>query len=676
MNKRLKGFLLILIVVVLGMPTKSASASQATSYTYTFDEKGYYTRTQDAYLPDRTITDLGLVTPDDLFVDDNNILFVADSGNRRIVKYDIDNAKVIGILENESLQNPKGVFVTKAGDIYVADPTAKSVFRFNKEFKLIERFDKPDAPSFSETKYEPIRVAVDNIGNMYIVGEGVYNGVIQLAHTGEFLGYFTVNKTKLTLIQAVQNFILSKAQLSKLVDRVPTTFSNVFISREGVVYTTTMGTNIDGIKKHNTSGANMFKEIVPSWDSLTDVYVDEQGIIYTSVANGYIGIYSSDGELIFEFGSYVTDLDVAGLYSSLPSVAVDKNRYIWTVDGDKGYLQSFKPTDYALMVYSSMGLYEQGLYEESLTKWTEVLRLNQMSVLAHNGVGKAYLRAEKYEEAMTHFKVAGNRTYYSEAFWEVRNNWIQNYLSYFFIGFLVLIAAISIAKVIDKKKRIKYFKNKCKDVCMQVPILKDVLYAVKVPKQPMDLYYYIRKGRRGSVLGASIIYILFFVVYMLYQTSKGFIYQFEAIEDMDMKAIIIGFFAILLLFIICNYLVTSINDGDGSFKQVYMIPAYGSIPAMTMLLTITIISHSMTYNESFLLTILKVIGITWTLITIFLGLMTVHDYTFKETVVSLILTVLFMIIAAIMLLVIIIMWEKLWQFLLTIGKELVNHVLY
>ncbi|MDF2484383.1 MAG: integral rane protein, partial [Herbinix sp.] len=405
MKKRVKLILFgLLTLIVLGKMETTAWASQATSYTYTFDQKGFWTRTQDAYLPDKTITNLGLASPDDLYIDKENMLYIADSANRRIVKYSIDTDTLVGILEYEGLMNPRGIFVTEDGNIYVADPSAEAVFLFDKNFTFLEKFGRPETPSFADTPYEPLRIAVDNGKNMYIIGEGVYNGVIQLASTGDFLGYFSVNKTKLSLVQAIQNAIFTRAQMDNLVARVPTTFSNVFIDDDGIVYSTTMGTNTDGLKKHNTAGGNMFKEQDWVSDSMTDLYVDEQGIIYTSEYSGYINIYSASGELIFDFGSYVFDLDVSGLYSTLPSIAVDQHGTIWTVDGDKGYLQSFKPTDYALMVYGAMGLYEQGMYEEALLKWSEVLKLNQMSVLAHNGVGKAYLHAEYYDEAMEHFK--------------------------------------------------------------------------------------------------------------------------------------------------------------------------------------------------------------------------------------------------------------------------------
>lgn len=669
-------YVLCFILFVSGIPAKKVEASQATSYTYTLNEKGFFTRTQDAYLPDKTITTLGLLNPDDLYIDKNDMLYIADSGNSRVVIYDIKKGTVAGELRYEEFVTPKGVFVNKRGNLYVTDPSARAIFVFDKNLNMIQKVTKPNEPAFSDTRFEPLRVAVDNGGTMYVIGEGVYNGVIQLAYTGEFLGYFAVNKARLTPVQVIQNFIFNRTQLGRLVPRVPPTFSNIFLDDMGVVYTTTTGDRTEGLKKHNTSGTNMFKEDVFSGRSLVDVWADEQGIIYAANNYGYITVYSKAGEIIFDFGSTVTNLDVSGLYSKLPSVAVDSNRNVWTVDGDKGFLQSFKPTEYALKVYNAMGLYEEGLYEEALTQWNEVLRYNQMSILAHNGVAKAYLRAGLYEEAMGHFKVSGNRAFFSEAYWEVRNNQIQDALPVLIPILFALWLVTFIIKKVDKKRVLRTKRREFLRKLDDVPVLGSVLYSFKIPKNPIDKYYNIRMKRKGSALGATILYALFFILYMLYKTSKGFIYQFVKVEDMDINSIVLGFFAILTLFIICNFLVTSINDGDGTLKQVYMVPAYGLVPLMISMAAITVMSYFLTQNEAFMLTLILYIGIIWSVITIFLGLQTVHDYSTGTTIVSLIITAVFIIIAVIIALIIIIMWEQLYQFLYSIGKEIVRNVIH
>ncbi|WP_299119995.1 YIP1 family protein [uncultured Eubacterium sp.] len=678
-----KSLVLFLTLIFMVMAALPVGASQATSYTYTLDDQNEMVRTQDAYLPDKTITDLGLSEPSDMVIDENNIAYIVDTGNQRIVVYDLNTEKVVkemkkGTINSDEFtgfETPKGIFRTNEGELYIADSGAKTVFRFTKDFEFVRRYDKPTAPIFADTNYEPSKVAVDSGNNLYIVSEGVYAGIIQLANTGEFLGYFTSNKSVLTPQQMFLKLIYTKEQQKKseILNTLPSTFSNVYVDRQGTAYSTCMGKGNDLLKKHSTNGTNMFGDVkTPS--ALTDVTTDENGIIYACDSHGYVWVYTSQGEVIFEFGEQAEDTDISGLYSSLMTIAVDNKGNIWTADSEKGILQSFNPTEYATTIYRALDEYENGDYDDALTDWNYVLRLNQMSVLAHNGVAKAYYNDEEYDKAMEHFEIAGNRDGYSNAFWEVRNKAIQKGLGTFLIIVIVLILLKVVISLVDRDKKIRKAKRALGKKLKNTPVIGEIGYAFKCAKHPIDRYYDIRVHKNGSMIAATIIYIVFFGVYMLYQTQKGFIYQYTKVEDMDMGAVVVGFFAILILFIVCNFLVTSITDGDGTLKQVYMIPAYGVMPAMISMLVTIGMSYVLTYNESFILTTIMAIGVCWSIATIFEGLATVHDYDFKHTVLSLIITVVFMLIAAIVVLVVIIMWEQLKDFLLTVGKEIIRNV--
>ena len=678
-----KSLVLFLTLIFMVMAALPVGASQATSYTYTLDDQDEMVRTQDAYLPDKTITDLGLSEPSDMVIDENNIAYIVDTGNQRIVVYDLNTEKVVkemkkGTINSDEFtgfETPKGIFRTNEGELYIADSGAKTVFRFTKDFEFVRRYDKPTAPIFADTNYEPSKVAVDSGNNLYIVSEGVYAGIIQLANTGEFLGYFTSNKSVLTPQQMFLKLIYTKEQQKKseILNTLPSTFSNVYVDRQGTAYSTCMGKGNDLLKKHSTNGTNMFGDVkTPS--ALTDVTTDENGIIYACDSHGYVWVYTSQGEVIFEFGEQAEDTDISGLYSSLMTIAVDNKGNIWTADSEKGILQSFNPTEYATTIYRALDEYENGDYDDALTDWNYVLRLNQMSVLAHNGVAKASYNDEEYDKAMEHFEIAGNRDGYSNAFWEVRNKAIQKGLGTFLIIVIVLILLKVVISFVDRDKKIRKAKRALGKKLKNTPVIGEIGYAFKCAKHPIDRYYDIRVHKNGSMIAATIIYIVFFGVYMLYQTQKGFIYQYTKVEDMDMGAVVVGFFAILILFIVCNFLVTSITDGDGTLKQVYMIPAYGVMPAMISMLVTIGMSYVLTYNESFILTTIMAIGVCWSIATIFEGLATVHDYDFKHTVLSLIITVVFMLIAAIVVLVVIIMWEQLKDFLLTVGKEIIRNV--
>ena len=161
---------------------------------------------------------------------------------------------------------------------------------------------------------------------------------------------------------------------------------------------------------------------------------------------------------------------------------------------------------------------------------------------------------------------------------------------------------------------------------------------------------------------------------MLYMLGKGFIYQYYDIQELDIGSIVIGFFAFTGLFALCNYLAASINDGEGTLKGVALSVVYGAVPLMVSLFAITALSYCVTANEAFFLDVLLWGGGIWTVVLIFLGLQTIHNYSGKEMVKSLLITILFMFIVVLVVLVVTIMCEQVMKFLSTIGKELVQNV--
>ncbi|MFR6563664.1 MAG: hypothetical protein ACLUR5_18450 [Eubacterium ventriosum] len=62
-------------------------------------------------------------------------------------------------------------FVQKSGEVYVADTGAKTVFRFKKvnetKYEFVRRYDRPTAPIFADTNYEPSKVAVDKVVTIF-----------------------------------------------------------------------------------------------------------------------------------------------------------------------------------------------------------------------------------------------------------------------------------------------------------------------------------------------------------------------------------------------------------------------------------------------------------------------------------------------------------------------------
>ena len=668
--------IILTFIAFLISPILSVDASPATSYTYTLNAKGRMVRTQDAYLPERTIVELNLKDPQDMFFDEQDILYIADTGNRRIIKYDPNTDTILLEIHDSDFREPTGLFVS--GDhLYIADRQAQKIFKYHVDGTLVQVFGTPKTIAFEEKAFDPAKIAVDKAGNMYIQAASLVDGIIQLSDTGEFLGFFTSNRVSLSLIEKIQDWIFTEEQKARFFRREPMIFSNVYIDHEGLVYTTSMNAEGQGVKRHNIAGGNMFDFVFAPNDPV-DIYTNKQGIIFVAMVSGQIFVYSPDGDYIFSFGASNffsgTSDDISGLFNSISSVAVDSQGQVWVLDNKKAFVQSFKPTEYAIKTYEALSLYyEHRDYEASVEVWQEVLRLNQMSVLAHNYIGKSYYALQDYEKAMEHFEIAGNRYDYSQAFWEVRNQRLQKYLGPIFIAIVVLFVIGAIVKVVERyhpfQHHIKSFFSRIKEV----KLIEDLLYIFRVMRHPLDSFYEIKKGNKGSLLASIILFFIIFIVYMWYLTGKDFIYQYVAIEDIDFNSVVLGFFGLVFLFIICNYLVTSITDGEGTFKNIFMMAVYSAGPLLISFILVTLLSYVVTYNEAFLLRLIHTVGIGWSAINLFLGVSEVHNYTFINTVKSILITVAFMVIFIIFWIIVIVMWEQLYNFFEAIIREVIRN---
>ena len=672
--RKYTSLLIILFLALSLVSTVEVNSSSATTYTYAIDKKGNFVVTQDAYLPDRTILDLGLDSPEDIFIDQNDNIFIADTRNRRIVVYDPSTNTVLYEITHDEFSSPRGIFITENNELYVADSIAEAVFRFTIDGTFIAKYTKPTSPSFEASSFNPKKIAVDNQNNMFIIAEGVFDGIIQLSDSGEFLGYFATNKVILTPRQMLENALFSEEQMEQTGDRNPISFSNVFVDENGLKYSTSLGYGIENLKKHNTDGTSNIESRIRFDLELVDVYTDDYGIIYTASHTGFISIFTSDGAFIFTFGANTDDEDVAGLYSELSSIAVDSTGRIWTLDSEKAFLQSYTPTDYSQTIYSALTLYKNGKYADAVAEWEEVLKLNQLSVLAHNEIGRNLYSQGEYEESMGHFILSGNRELYSQSFWEVRNVSLQQKLPVFILGLMLFTVLYYTVKYTNRKYHyLATPAGKIKKVG-EVKIINDVLYMFNLLKHPLDSFYYIKKKQKGSYKGATIIFGMFFIAYLINTTSKSFIYQLVEAADMDLNAIVLGFFAIAALFIVSNYLVTSINDGEGSLGEIYKGVMYSLLPLMVAYLVTTFLSYYFTYNELFMLQLVLMIGMGWTALLIFLAIQELHNYTISNTIKSLLLTFLFMIIFAILFAFVQIMGDQLIQFVIGLVKEAVRNV--
>lgn len=697
MRKKLAVILAIVLLFVCGAVT--VSASENTTYTYTISVNDSWIRTQDAYMPGTIyMRNLGLSNPEDMFMVGKTI-YVTDTDNSRIVVYNIETDESWSF-GTEILNKPRGVFVTENGDIYVADKEDKSaepdvtnevpgaVFIFDKEGNYKSKISRPVSYLFSDlSQYKPKNVVVTSEGNIFVCGEGSFEGLMQFDMKGEFQGYFAANKKYLTVMETLEDMILSDEMKQDMVMRRPRPIQNLDVTDRDLVYTITQtdeisyawkaaaAKNENCVKLHNLAGVNILsrdKFMADEWN-FVDIASGPYGNSFAVTPSGLIYEYDSNGDLVFSFaGKAITD-ERSGIFTSATAIEADNEGFVYVLDKAKAFVQVFYPTDFAVWTHQAIYDLERGDYENSEQTWSNVLKLNGMARIAHMGYGKTLFHQQRFEEALEEFRFARNREYYSDAFWELRDEWMSNNMLYFLIVGVLLIAYVIVSSII-KKRRPAPAVAKVKEV-PKTPgkrLWHDLTYFTYMVRHPIDGYYYLKRHQAGSVLSATILYFVIFAVYLADTVFRGFIFGFAAVEETPIAFMSIIFFAVVALFVIGNYMVASINEGEGSFRNIYVMLPYALTPYMIITPFVVGSTYVLTQNEAFLVTLAWTIALLWSAALIFIGLNETHNYSFTETLKNVILTLFFMVIAVIAMAVLYLLWVQ----VITFFQDVIQEVSY
>ena len=681
-KKRLQ-VLLVLAVLLAMMVVVPVSASQNTTYTYTVANDGEWTRTQDAYLSGGVcLEDVGLSKPMDLYWS-KGYLYIADSGNSRVVRYN-QETKEINTIGEGHLVEPRGVFVAEDETIYVADAGAPAVFVFAADGSLRLKIERPDSYLFSsQSVYTPTNVVVTKQGNIFVSGEGAHEGLMQFDKNGEFQGYFAANKRDLSLLEKIEELIFTDEQMDQLLSRTARAIQNVDISDNDLIYSVTQDAGLslawraaeekteNRLKLHNLAGTNILSPndmMADEWN-FVDVAAGDYDCVYTLTYTGIINEYDSSGNLIFSFGGRSVSDNLNGTFTYASALDVDDNGILYVLDREQALVQIFYPNEFAVATHEAIYYLNEGEYEESEQLWIDLLKMNGMSRVAHLGYGKTLFYQQRYEEALEQFEIANEKELYSDCFWELRDTFINNNAIYFIIGVVLLLLVCKIGKWL--KRRFGKVQEEEKELNI---IVKGLQFAWSMLRHPIDGFYYAKRCQGASVASATCIYLGVVVVFIVDMLFRGFIFNYSSASDANLLMMLATIVVPMGLWIVGNYMVASINDGEGTFKQVYIGTAYSLTPYMFLTPLIIALTYVLTLNEGFVIQFGYIIILAWTVVLLILSVVHIHDYNGKETLKNILITLFFMLMAIVVFAIIYLVWMQVYDFLDQVKEELIYRV--
>ncbi len=672
MKKSLFRIILAVLCVINIVSLIPVSAFSGYS-TYTYSIDGYSVDSPDAYTPDVSLNskamgiETPIDTPTDLFVAPNNYVYIADPVNNRIVvldsapwfKFEIDEFVNNNGVE-DSLLEPNGVFVNEE-KIYVADTGNKRIVVFDLEGNYLTTYEEPSSDIIEEGEiYRPISLVVDNSGRMYVVSSTTYNGIIVLNSDGVFQSYIGAQKVTYNVLDIFWRNFLTAEQLAQQEQIVSTEFNNIAIDKDGFIYATissidenTQQTRIlqkdksgdyAPVKKLNSAGTDIMHrngfyppsgEVSVSWISFNGEVTGASKIIDVAVGpegtwsiidekRSRVYTYDDDGKLLFIFGDKGSQL---GNLKSIQAIAYQGDR-ILVMDKIDNNVTIYNRTEYGDIIIQALKNNNERNYNLAVADYQKILQRNNNFDAAYIGIGKAYYRQGEWDKAMEYFKYAYDTTNYSNAFSMWRQDWVSKYV--LVIPLFVVVVCFLVSKFfgyagkVNKKTMLSTSKSTYKQ---------EILYGFHVIFHPFDGFWDLKHEKRGSVR-AALTFMIIAIASFTYQ-AIGQSYMFN--PRGGFSSVLIQTVSILVpvfLWVTANWCLTTLFDGEGSFKDIFIATGYALVPMPLFIIPCTLLTHVMTLSEGSFISMLLTVAWIWVGLLVFFGSMITHDYTLGKNVLT------------------------------------------
>lgn len=487
-------FALLITIVMMGSFSLEAKAYTLPYDTYNYDYRNDIVFTPAAYIPEKSIAATGLNTsglvdengeeiqlsafsnPQDLCVAPDGSVYVADTGNNRIVVLDHTLKKCLKIISSfdhegtlDTFNAPNGVCVSENNQLYIADTMNKRVVVLELTGELIKIVENPQSEILEDNfSFAPLKVTVDYADRIYCIAQNVFEGLMVFENTGEFTGYFGTIKVDISLFEKFWRKISTKEQRSRQALFIPTTFTGIDVDSDGFIYASNLDSlnGVQAVRRLNPKGEDVIKKGIKKnvggdlWiigsskysgpSEMTDVVYRDKGM-YSLLdrKRGRVFTYDHEGNLLYIFGGLGTQ---AGTFKAPVAIEILEDKII-VLDSLRAEILTFSPTEYGNLINDAVALRFDGDETLAEEKWLRVLELDENNELANSGIGKALLTKGDYKNAMKYLELGMNREYYSIAFKRYRNEMLEGNMNLILSVLLVLIVVYAVVKRRRDKKQ-------------------------------------------------------------------------------------------------------------------------------------------------------------------------------------------------------------------------------
>ena len=199
----------------------------------------------------------------------------------------------------------------------------------------------------------------------------------------------------------------------------------------------------------------------------------------------------------------------------------------------------------------------------------------------------------------------------------------------------------------------------------------ELCYGWYVIFHPFDGFYELKRDRRGTMKGAMVIFIAAIAEQLFRGIATGYIVtgsEWARVSVVD-AFMSVGF--LVVLWTVANWCFTTLMDGKGRMKDIFIASCYALIPMTILGFPCTIVTNFCTASELQFVNFFYSLGNIWTFALIFLGALIVNEYSLLKNVATTCLSLVGMAFMAFIGILGVNLFTSLVGFIRTIANEII-----
>ncbi len=179
---------------------------------------------------------------------------------------------------------------------------------------------------------------------------------------------------------------------------------------------------------------------------------------------------------------------------------------------------------------------------------------------------------------------------------------------------------------------------------------KTLKYALYVIVHPFDGFWDLTHEKRGSMAAANFIVFMSLLTRILTMQHTNFMFNTVYWPRVNIFSQCMSVLMPLGIFCVGNWGLTTLFDGKGRLKDVYMGTAYALTPSVIIGLILIVLSNLITWDEGTFYGVLDGVATVWSGLLIVIAMMEIHDFSIGKTLIFTVFSLLAMLIIIFLLL--------------------------